>query len=111
MNIYSYPVKLADFTPDMQPAQYVPESPYDIRVVPWICPCCGEEIDRVDPIVPVLEAEVAAYYEELFPEDTRTKVKGSRSSSGAGYERGKAAGRGINLSRQVGGASSKALGG
>jgi hypothetical protein len=62
-------------------------------------------------IVPVLEAEVAAYYEELFPESTRTKVRGSSTSSGAGYERGKAAGRGINLSRQVGGASSKALGG
>jgi hypothetical protein len=62
-------------------------------------------------IVPVLEAEVAAYYEELFPEDTRSKVRGARSSSGAGYERGKAAGKGINLSRQVGGASNKAIGG
>jgi hypothetical protein len=62
-------------------------------------------------IVPVLEAEVAAYYEELFPADTRTKVRGLRPSSGGGYDRGKAAGKSINLSRQVGGASSKAIGG
>jgi hypothetical protein len=47
----------------------------------------------------------------LGPIFTSTKVRSSSSSSGAGYERGKAAGKGINLSRQVGGSSSKALGG
>jgi hypothetical protein len=52
-------------------------------------------------IVPVLEAEVAAYYDELFP--NRSNVRGSRSSSGAAYGLGRAAGSGINLSRQMGG--------
>jgi hypothetical protein len=65
MNIYSYPVKITDFTPDMQPAQYVPESPYDIRAVPWMCPCCGKEIDRIDHVVYIDGIACCAIYEEM----------------------------------------------